>query len=213
MTTGFRPCHTALFAALLMFSLSPAEAETWRAMSITVGDERMANTVVTFTDGLNDERSVLSNRPDGPPSSVAETRITIGFLDVGQSIPDASPVRIDQDVGTINLSSIYATGWRTELACNVHPTSCDRDTPHLVWVAVIGWDFGPVQALPFVKTIGGSRMASWNAVASRASGFDGFGNRLIQFTFEPSPSVTPEGFEAMLKATPQTDQLSGISSP
>ena len=213
MNTGLRPRHAALFAALLVLPLPPAQAETWRVTSITVGDERMAHPVGTFTDVGSYEKNVLSNKPDGPPTSVSETRITIGFLDMGQSIPGARPVRIDQDDGTINLSSIYATGWQAELSCKVNATSCDPDKPQLVWVAVIGWDFGPVQALPFVKTIDGSMMASWNAVASRVSGIDGFGNRLIQFSFEPSPSGERKGFDAVHKASPETDQLSGISSP
>lgn len=38
-------------------------------------------------------------------------------------------------------------------------------------------------------------------------GFDGFGDRLIQFTFEPSPSAGREAFDATLEATPRTDQL------
>ncbi len=213
MNTGLRSRHAALLAALLVLPLPPAHAETWRVTSITVGDERMANPVGTFSDGSNNEKNVLSNKPDGPPSSVSETRITVGFLDMGESIPDARPVRIDQDDGTINLSSIYATGWQAELACKVNATSCDPDKPRLVWVAVIGWDFGPVQALPFVKTSDGSMTASWNAVASRVSGFDGFGTRLIQFNFEPSPSGERKGFDAARKARPETDQLSGISSP
>ena len=177
MVTGFRSRHAALVGSLLILCVPPAKAETWRALAITAGDDGIANPVGTYTDGLNGAQSVLSNRPDRPPSSVAETRCTVGFLDMGQSIPDARPVRIDQDDGTINLSSIYATGWRAELACNVQPTSCDHDTPHLVWVAVIAWDFGPVEALPIVKAIDGSMMASWNAVASRGAGFDDYSLR------------------------------------
>lgn len=213
MLTGFRSCHRALATSLLIFCLPAAEAETWRAISITVGDERIANPIGTFTDGLDDAKSVLSNRPDRPPSSLSETRITVGFLHMGQSIPDALPVRINQDDGTINLSSIYATGWRAESTCKVNPTSCDKDSQHLVWVAVIGWDFGPVQAVPIVKTIDGSMMASWNAVASRVSGFDGFGNRLIQFAFEPSQPSRLEDLGATVPAVPHAEQLSGNSSP
>lgn len=205
--------RSTILGALLLLPLAPAQAETWRAISMTVGDERMGNAVSTFSDGLVDDSIVLSNRPDGAPVDAADVRVTVGFVDVSQGIADARPVSVDADAGTINLSSIYATGWRAEPACPVEQPDCTAAQQRLVWVAVIGWDFGPVQALPFVKTMDGGMMATWNAVASRVSQFDGFGNRRIQFTFAPALPGTPDDFVTTDKNTEGSGQLSGITAP
>lgn len=213
MTTRFRSCRKALLVASVVSIALPASAETWRAVSVTIGDERMTTPISTFTDGLADEQSVLSNRPDAAPASLEDVRVTIGFLDMRESIPGSHPVQVNADAGTVDLSSIYATGWRAELDCTVHPTSCDQRTPHLAWVAVIGWDFGPVQALPFVKTIDGDMMATWNAVASRVSKFDGFGTQRIQFTFAQPLAESRDGFVKTDKVAPGIKQVSGIATP
>jgi hypothetical protein len=207
------PGRSAMLGAMLLLPLVSAQAETWRVISMTVGDELMANAVSTFTDGIGDDSIVLSNRPDGAPVDAADVRVTVGFVDVSQSITDARPVSVDADAGTINLSSIYATGWRAERVCPVEQSNCPADQQRLVWIAVIGWDFGPVQALPFVKTLDGGMMTTWNAVASRVSQFDGFGNRRIQFTFAPAPPGTSDEFVTTDKNTVGNGQLSGIAAP
>lgn len=213
MSAISRSNHAALVASFFVFIVFPASAQTWRAVSMTVDDKRLANSISTFADGIGHANNVLSDRPDGLPTGIDDVRITVGFLDMSEFVPESRPVRINEDEGTVNLSSIYATGWRAEFDCIVHSATCDREKPHLVWVAAVGWDFGPVQALPFVKTIDGSMMATWNAVASRVSHFDGFGNRRIQFTFAQSLPSTPDGFVETHKTVPGAGLVSDIAGP
>lgn len=213
MSSKFRLYCVAVIGPLLLLSVRAAQAQTWHHLSFTARDEPSAHPFAAFTQTRGDAHRALASRPDRPPSHLAETQITVGFVSKEQRNMEARPISIDQDGGVISLSAVYETRWRAELACKVHPTSCGQDPLRLLWVAVSTWHSDPVQVLPVVKLIDRSTVSSWNAVAARGAGFDGFGNRLVQYAYEPLMPATHAGFNAPVQATLPTVYFSNDPHP
>lgn len=201
MSSKFRLHCAAVIGPLLLLSVPATDAQTWRHLSFTASSETSAHLFPASTEALSGAPSALTSWPDRPPSNLAETRTTVGFANLEQRSLNARPLTIDQDGGVVSLSAVYATRWRATLACKVHPVSCGQDPLRLLWVAVSTWHSGPVQVLPVIKLSERSMLNSWNAVAARGAGFDGFGNRLLQYAYGPLLSATHADLHAPIRAT------------
>lgn len=162
-------------------------AATWRPISMIVDPTGLPTVfgfvLNNFSDTVyNESNYLLTNNPN-PPTLNGPDRTTITFQSDLAGI--GAPPFVDATARTINVSSIYAEGWVAYDVCGNSGT-CDPQNP-VVWQGMIGWDFGPLDPVPYVVNSDGSFTATWNATDARVSMFNGFGNKPISFTFAAVP--------------------------
>lgn len=212
------------------FTIPLSHAATWRPVSLTVDNMQdsapphstYAYPAANFTDGTfvstnfqnprGPDTFILSHQPNitSSPAFLGESRTVISFVKLNDTWAKAPSV--DTTAQTIDVSSIFAEGQSGVYDCEVAPggnycMSMDPRaplvTPKLVWAGMMGWDFGPLDAVPYVLNSDGTYSATWNAVNSRHSGYDGFGNDRVVLTFSAVTPV-PEPYPVALFAVGTT---------
>lgn len=195
-------------ACALTLLLTPqlALAAEWRPLSLTVTPAGASTSAQSFTYGTSNfldnvypPQFLLSNTPIAPPTTVGQSRVTIGFAAWMESFGGLSPY-VDTAAQTINLSSIWAEGWQAqnvETSCVMTKSGC-MPVYELTWVGMIGGDFGPLAPVSYSVNPDGTYTAIWNPVHSRSSGFDMFAlTDQLAFTFA---TAVPESDQSLLFA-------------
>jgi hypothetical protein len=179
----------AVISTLSVTFSAMSEAATWRPISLTVdwpgtNTSKYNNAVGDFSDNAYPQNFILTDNIN-PPIQNGPYRTTISFY--RDAAPNVAPPLIDTNARTINVSSIYAEGFYPAYDCDVNYASCDPRYPRIVWVGAIGWNFGPLDPVPYIVNNDGTLTATWAATNSPRSGYDGFGNNPVHFTFAPIP--------------------------
>ena len=195
--------------ALSVFTLSPVEAATWKAVSLGFAPDMATApykySAASFIDGQSvpfdsakgPTSFVLSNQPNisATPTAVGESRNTITFTGFsGDGFNGIKPPVVDTTSKTIDVSSIFFEAMVGEYDCKIDPNSCDPRFPKLVWQGMIGGLFGPAAPVPYTQNTDGTFTATWNATTDPLAFFSPFGTSPIYFTFaaqvpEPAPAA------------------------
>jgi hypothetical protein len=183
MNRSTKICTISVFTFYSLSLALSTHASTWAPTSLAGAQPQVwFSTGATFTDNLytigsdvpdNDIDSgrftpLFTNNPL-PPTLDGNNKINIFFAPYS-----GTPPLVDPRSHTIDVSSIWASGYLPVANCDNRDNLCLPDIPRgtPIWDEVFGWSFGPRDPVPYVANVDGTLTATWMTPEQRAGAFE-----------------------------------------